>query len=40
MTLRYKNIAGHVKNREQTMQRLIDAVGAIIKNKGYKGLGG
>ena len=39
MTFRYINISAHVKNKEQTMQRLIDAVGNIIKNKGYKGLG-
>lgn len=39
MSLRYINISAHVKNKEQTMQRLIDAVGTIIKNKGYKGLG-
>ncbi len=39
MPLRYINISAHVKNKEQTMQRLIDAVGTIIKNKGYKGLG-
>ena len=39
MPLRYINISGHVKNKEQTMQRLIDAVGTIIKHKGYKGLG-
>lgn len=39
MTLRYINISSHVKNKEQTMQRLIDAVGTIIKSKGYKGLG-
>lgn len=39
MPIRYINISAHVKNKEQTMQRLIDAVGNIIKNKGYKGLG-
>lgn len=39
MPLRYNNISNHVKNKEQTMQRLVDAVGAIIKNRGYKGLG-
>jgi len=39
MPLRYINISAHVKNKEQTMRRLIDAVGTIIKNKGYKGLG-
>lgn len=39
MPLRIKNISGHLKNKEQTMQRLVDAVGAIIKHKGYKGLG-
>lgn len=39
MPLRYRNISGHVKNKEQTMLRLVDAVGTIIKNKGYKGLG-
>ena len=39
MSLRYRNTSGHVKNRAQTMQRLVEAVGAIIKIKGYKGLG-
>ena len=39
MPLRYTNISGHEKNRDKTMERLIDAVGTIIKNKGYKGLG-
>lgn len=39
MPLRYRNISSHVKNKEQTMQRLVDAVGAIIKKNGYKGLG-
>lgn len=39
MPLRYKNISAHLKNKEQTKQRLIDAVGTIIKNKGYKGIG-
>lgn len=37
--LNYRSISGHVKNKAETMQRLIDAVGNIIKNKGYKGLG-
>lgn len=39
MPLRNRNISSHVKNKQQTMQRLVDAVGTIIKNKGYKGLG-
>lgn len=39
MPLRYRHISSHVKNKEQTMQRLVDAVGAIIKKNGYKGLG-
>ncbi|WP_316747906.1 TetR/AcrR family transcriptional regulator [Pedobacter gandavensis] len=39
MTLNYKNVSGHVKNKNETMQRLVDAVGSIIKKKGYKGLG-
>lgn len=39
MAIRYKNISAHVKNKEQTMQRLIDAVGSIIGKSGYKGLG-
>jgi len=39
MPLRKKNIPGHLKDKNQTMQLLIDAVGSIIKNKGYKGLG-
>lgn len=32
-------VSGHLKNKNQTMQRLVDAVGAIIKKSGYKGLG-
>lgn len=39
MTLNYKNVSNHVKNKSETMQRLVDAVGSIIKKKGYKGLG-
>ena len=39
MAFKYKNVSDHVKNKTETMQRLIDAVGRIIKNKGYKGLG-
>ncbi|KQB99882.1 TetR/AcrR family transcriptional regulator [Pedobacter sp. Hv1] len=39
MTLRYRSVSGHVKNKNETMQRLVDAVGAIIKKNGYKGLG-
>jgi AcrR family transcriptional regulator len=39
MALKYKNVSGHVKNKQETMERLIYAVGKIIKNKGYKGLG-
>lgn len=39
MPFKYRNVSSHVKNKEQTMQRLVDAVGAIIKKKGYKGLG-
>jgi len=35
----YRSISAQVKNKAETMQRLIDAVGRIIKNKGYKGLG-
>lgn len=30
---------GHVKNKQVTMRRLIDAVGEIIRAKGYTGLG-
>lgn len=39
MQFRSKNISDHQKNKNQTMQLLIDAVGLIIKNKGYRGLG-
>jgi len=39
MTLNYKNVSSHKKNRNETSLRLIDAVGTIIKKKGYKGLG-
>ncbi|RYZ48137.1 MAG: TetR/AcrR family transcriptional regulator, partial [Sphingobacteriales bacterium] len=39
MPLRYRNVSGSARNREETMRRLVDAVGAIIKEKSYKGLG-
>lgn len=39
METRYRNISSSAKNKAQTMQRLVDAVGVIIKQKGYKGLG-
>ncbi|RZJ23716.1 MAG: TetR/AcrR family transcriptional regulator [Acinetobacter sp.] len=39
MYFNYRSVSSHVKNKEETMQRLVDAVGTIIKKKGYKGLG-
>ncbi len=39
MSLILENTTEQVKNKKQTMQRLVDAVGTIIKSKGYKGLG-
>lgn len=39
MPNRYRDISARPKNRALTERRLIDAVGAVIRTKGYKNLG-
>jgi len=39
MPNRYRDISARPKNRPLTERRLIDAVGAVIRTKGYKKLG-